>query len=101
MEFKGVRNRIPFLLKAGERLRAASNFRLYVPGTILVPPGTPISELILLSNQNADIGLLEMPEAPGKVSAIIVTMNVGDEISLGRSTEVVIDGLESDAQAFV
>lgn len=100
MKIGEIENRIPFRLLAGQRLRAVSDFDLYVPAAILNPPGTPISELIVLSNQNAGVGLKEAPDAPGKVSAIIVNMKVGDEVHLGRSAEVAIDGLEPEAIAF-
>ena len=100
MAVKEVRNRIPFLMVAGERFRAASEFKLYIPAAILNPPGTAISELIFLSNEQTDIGLLEKPSAPGKAAAIIVNMKAGDEVSLGRSVEVAVDGLQPNAVAF-
>lgn len=95
-----IENRIPFRLVAGQRLRAVSNLNLYIPATILDPPGTPISELIILSNKNSDIGLKEATDIPGKISAIIVSMKVGEEVCLRRSAEVAVDGLEPDGVAF-
>lgn len=100
MEIGRIENGIPFRLSARQRLRALSNLDLYVPAAILDPPGTPISELIVLSNENADIGLKEAPSAPSKVSTIIVSMKVGDEVYLGRSAEVAVDGLEPGEIAF-
>lgn len=100
MKIGEIQNRIPFRLLAGQRLRAVSDFDLYVPAAILDPPGTPISELVILSNQNASVGLKKVPGLPSKVSAIIVNMKVGDEVHLGRSAEVAIDGLEPKATAF-
>lgn len=100
MKIGEIKNRIPFLLSAGQRLRARTDFDLYIPAAIIDPPGTPISELIVLSNRNAEVGLKEAPDVPGKVSAIIVNMKAGDEIHLGRSSEVAVDGLETEAVAF-
>lgn len=95
-----IKNRIPFRLIAGQRLRAVSDLNLYIPAAILDPPGTPISELIILSNENTSIGLKEAAGLSGKVSTIIVSMKVGDEVYLGRSAEVAVDGLEPDGVAF-
>lgn len=100
MKIDEIKNRIPFPLPAGVRLRAIVNFDLYVPAAIIDPPGTPISDLIVLSNQNANVGLKAALDVPDKVSAIIVKMNIGDEVHLGRSSEVVIDGLVSTTAAF-
>lgn len=100
MEIGKVENRVPFPLLAGQRLRAVSDLNLYVPAAILDPPGVPISELIVLSNENSDIGLKEAPGAPGKVSMIVVHMKAGDDVYLGRSTEVAVDGLKPGAAAF-
>lgn len=100
MKIDEIKNRIPFRLLAGQRLRARADFDLYVPAAILDPPGIPISDLIVLSNRDADLGLKEAWNAPGKVSAIIVNIKAGDEIHLGRSSEVAIDGLEPESIAF-
>ena len=90
----------PFSLGEGERLRATADLKVYVPVEILEPPGTPLSELIRLSDQSADVGLLHAKDNPSKVVAIVVFLKAGDEISLGRSTEVVVTGAPADRPAF-
>jgi hypothetical protein len=44
--------------------------------------------------------LKEASDAPGQVSAIIVKMKIGDEVHLGHSAEVAIDGFAPQAVAF-
>ena len=90
----------PFSLSKGERLRATAYLKVYVPVEILEPPGTPLSELIRLPDQTADVGLLHAKDNPSKVMAIVVFLKPGDEISLGRSTEVVVTGAPADKPAF-
>lgn len=95
-----VPNRSPFPLQKGQRLRANAHLKMYIPAAILEPPGTPLSEIIQLSDQAADVELKEAPQRPGTVSAIIVVMKPGDEISLGRSAEVAVDGVPEGQVAF-
>ena len=75
MEIEKIKNRTPFRLPAGQRLRARSRTLISMfrqPFLILREP--TFSELIVLSNENADIALKEAPSNPGKVSAIVVSM---------------------------
>jgi hypothetical protein len=98
MRILDVKNRVPFLSEKGERLRALSHLTVFLPKEILDAPGTRLGEIIQLSNDDADMGVTE--SAPGVISAIIVAMKPGDEISLGRSTEIAVDDVPEGQAAF-
>ena len=95
-----ARNRVPFLLRKDRRLRALSSAKLYIPAEILEPPGTPLSDLIELSDDSVTVGLQEGPGSSGKVSAIVIMMDPGLEIVLRRSTEVAVDGAPGGEAVF-
>ena len=52
-----ITNRIPFLLEKNVRLRARASFVVLIPAAIVEPGGTPLGELIKLSNENTEIEL--------------------------------------------
>jgi hypothetical protein len=61
------------------------------------PPGTPIGELIKMSDPHAEIGLFEAERGSSKVSHIIAFMKPGVEISLARNCEVLIQSEEDSS----
>jgi hypothetical protein len=100
LAFVRIDNLRPFPLAQGKRLRAVTHLTVYIPASILEPPGRPLRELIVLSNEDADIGLRESTKHRGKISEIFVAMNPGDEIELGRSSEIAVDGVTPGQPAF-
>jgi hypothetical protein len=93
MDFTSVRNRRPFELQAHLRLQALCDLRLIVPVGILSGEDKPFSELVILDRDGTEIGVMESPQAPGRAIAFTVFLNSGQEVELGRSTEVMVDGL--------
>jgi hypothetical protein len=81
----------PFPLAAGRRLRATAPAKVFIPTAILEPTGTPLSKLVQLSNKSSDVGLVEHPQRPRTVSALMVVMDAGEEICLGRSSEILVE----------
>lgn len=94
----------PFRLNRNFKLRARKLVAIQLPRAILSPEGTPLSEIVRLSNQDATVGLVEAKPGEG-VAAIVFELKPGDEISLARSSEAIADdGTEGgvivfDAQA--
>ncbi|MEP1143993.1 MAG: hypothetical protein ABJH52_09750 [Henriciella sp.] len=86
----------PYQLSRDVRLRANRTVEVFIPVQIMEPAGTPFSELVRLSNDNARVGSYESPQEPGNVTAIVVELLEGDELSLGRSSEVVFVSGTSD-----
>jgi hypothetical protein len=99
-----VHSREPFRLNRNFKLRARKIVAIHLPRAILSPEGTPLSDIVQLSNQDATVGLLEAKPGGG-VASIVFELAPGDEISLTRSAEAVADdGTEGgvivfDAQA--
>jgi hypothetical protein len=93
MDFSMIRNRKSFELQAHVRLEALCDVRLIVPVAILSGEDRPLSELLILSDDRTDIGVMESPQTPGKPIAFMVMLADGQEVELGRSTEIMVDGL--------
>jgi hypothetical protein len=93
-------NLVPFPVLKGQRLRAVTKLAVFVPANILEPGGIPLKELIKLSDQNAYVGLQESSRRLGKIMSIVVYMKPGDEMCLGRSSEIAVDGVREDGIAF-
>lgn len=85
-----VHSREPFRLNPNFKLRARKPVAIHLPRDILSPPGTPLSEIVVLSNPNATVGLLEAKPGEG-VAAIIIELAPGEEIYLTRPSPVMVD----------
>lgn len=95
-----IRNRVPFDLPEGQRLRALAALTVFLPPQITnrFSSDMPMSSLLRLSNDQARIGVAKGPQ--GEVSAIIVEMQAGDEITLGCSAQIAVDGVPEGQTAF-
>lgn len=85
-----VRSGEPFRLSRHLKLRARTLVAVHLPSAILSPEGTPLSEIVKLSNQETSVGLVQ-DASGGGVSSIIVELSAGDEIALTRSSEAIAD----------
>ena len=92
-DFAAIRNRQPFELRAHLRLKALRDVSLIIPVGILAGQDKPLSELVMLNDDETEIGVMEAPNDPGQPVAFVVFLKNGQEIELGRSTEVMVDGL--------
>jgi hypothetical protein len=98
MKAISIKNKMPFPLEKGRKLRAMTHLTVIIPVDILSSPDTPLGEVIRLSNDAAEVGVARSPQ--GTISAVIVAMRAGDEISLGRSAEIAIDDVPEGQAAF-
>ena len=100
IDFASIRNQQPFELPAHLRLQALHDVKLIIPVGILSEGNKPLSELLLLDDDQTDIGVMESPDEPGKAVALIVFLKRDQEVELGRSSEVMVDGVIDNEPPF-
>ena len=92
--------RVQFVMNSGARFRARVKLMIIVPIGIMEPPRIALSELIMLSNDNTEVGFVESETTDGKFTNILVLMERNDVICLGRACEVVVVGASDAETAF-
>ena len=100
IDLASIRNQQPFELPAHLRLQALHDVKLMIPAGILSEGTKPLSELVILNDDETQIGVMESPQNPGRPAAFIVFLRQGQEIELGRSSEVIVDGMVDDEVPF-
>ena len=71
-----------------------------IPAGILSEGNKPLSELVILNDDETEIGVMESPQNLGRPAAFIVFLKRGQEIELGRSSEVIVDGMADNEPPF-
>ena len=100
MDFTTIRNQHPFELPAHLRLQSLYDLKLFVPVGILAGGDKPISELVILNDDQTDIGIIDSPTDSGRSTAFVIFLKQGQEFELGKSTEVMVDGLVDGEMPF-
>ena len=100
IDLASIRDRQPFELPAHLRLQALHEVKLVIPVSILSEGNKPLSELVIVEDGQTDVGIMESASEPGKAVALIVFLKSGQEIELGRSSEVMVDGIVGNKVPF-